>query len=130
MLNPNFIQVNNESQSSMEMIESSEVKLKEKEFNVANLNQFDIQLFKKRSLKILIVDDEQYNIDALKIILKYHCNVDSDSICDTAFDGKQALEAVQKNVDQYQGLFCEYELIFMDCNMPIMDGYEATNLIR
>ena len=81
-------------------------------------------------MKILLVDDEQYNIDALKIILKYHCNVDSDSICDSVFDGKQALEAVQRNVESNQGIFCEYELIFMDFNMPIMDGYEATNLIR
>ena len=86
-----------------------------------------MKLFRERSLKILLVDDEQYNIDALKIILKYHCNVDSDSICDSVFDGKQALEAVQRNVELNQGMFCEYELILMDCNMPIMDGYEATN---
>ena len=88
-------------------------------------------------MKILLVDDEQYNIEALKIILKYHCNVDSDSICDSVFDGKQALEAVQRNVESNLGMFCEYELILMDCNMPIiipswieLDGYEATNLIR
>lgn len=87
-------------------------------------------LFKQRTQKILIVDDEHYNIDAMKIILKYHCNIDSESICDKVFDGKQALEAVQRNVENNQGAFCEYELILMDCNMPIMDGYESTNAIR
>ena len=50
--------------------------------------------------RILIVDDEQFNIDALKIILRYHCNIDSESVCDSAFDGKQALDAVKNNVDK------------------------------
>jgi CheY-like chemotaxis protein len=37
---------------------------------------------------------------------------------------------VQRNVENNQGAYCEYELILMDCNMPIMDGYESTNQIR
>ena len=52
------------------------------EINRFNSKSFDVKLFKERVMKILIVDDEQYNIDALKIILKYHCSIDSDSICD------------------------------------------------
>ena len=84
----------------------------------------------KKLLRILVVDDEQFNIDALKIILRYHCNIDADEICDSAFDGKQALEAVQNNVECNQGFSCDYELILMDCNMPIMDGCESTYLIR
>ena len=50
-------------------------------------------------MRVLIVDDENYNIEALKIILKYHCNIDSETICDKAFDGKQALEAVRANIE-------------------------------
>jgi CheY-like chemotaxis protein len=38
-----------------------------------------------------------------------------------AFDGKQAVELCQKH---------KYSLIFMDVAMPIMDGEEATRLIR
>ena len=46
--------------------------------------------------RILLVDDQGFNIDAIKIILKYTIKVkDSDQICDTAFDGKQALDMVK-----------------------------------
>ena len=78
----------------------------------------------------MIVDDENFNIEALKIILKYHCKLATEEICDSAFDGKEALQAVKNNVEKNQGLWCDYELIFMDVNMPIMDGNESTNLIR
>ena len=40
---------------------------------------------------------------------------------DIADNGKVALDKIQQ---------VEYDLVFMDCNMPEMDGYEATRLIR
>ena len=67
--------------------------------------------------RILIVDDNLINIEVLKLTLEA-----SGYTVDTAENG---LEAVQK-VDEGGG----YSLIMMDCQMPIMDGYEATRTIR
>ena len=51
-------------------------------------------------MRILLVDDEQFNIEALKIILKHHCNIETDEICDDACNGEEALQMVKNNVQQ------------------------------
>ena len=84
----------------------------------------------KYQKRILIVDDQSFNIEALFIILKYSVGLDSQSLCDKSFNGQEALQKVVDNVELNEGKFCNYDLIFMDCNMPFMDGYEATFKIR
>lgn len=68
-------------------------------------------------LKILIVDDNQINI---KVAEKLISNL---GYCDLSF-AKNGREAVEKMKEG------SYQVIFMDVQMPVMDGYEATRIIR
>ena len=71
--------------------------------------------------RILIVDDDQINI----MVLSRYVESYGDFEFETAFNGKQAVEIVTSNAER--GLF--FDIILMDCNMPVMDGFQATRLI-
>ncbi len=69
-----------------------------------------------RNLKVLIVDDEEYNRLLFKTILerwkvRYH----------EASNGMEALEMLKSD---------HYDLLFMDARMPGIDGLKATQFIR
>ncbi len=69
-----------------------------------------------RNLKILIVDDEEYNRLLFKTILsRWHIKFSE------AADGSEAVEMVKNN---------HFDLLFMDARMPGMDGLKATEIIR
>ena len=67
-------------------------------------------------LHILVVEDNRVNQIVAKNIL-----AEAGFTCDIASDGNEACNAVQNK---------EYDIVLMDCQMPEMDGYEATGLIR
>jgi len=69
------------------------------------------------SASILVVDDVEVNLEVIKLFLKPY-----DLYIATADSGQQAIELIEnKN---------EYDLIFMDHLMPIMDGIETVKNIR
>ena len=69
-----------------------------------------------KKLKILIVDDNPHFINALKYMIYDLFEERVDSITD-AFDGAECLELLKKKV---------FDLVFMDINMPVMNGIDAT----
>ena len=76
---------------------------------------------------LLIVDDDIFNVTALESILK-----NMGYSCHTAFNGKQAIKKiVERSKEQKCGPYCmlSYKAIFMDCSMPIMDGFEASQIL-
>ena len=75
-----------------------------------------------------MVDDNGFNVICLKAMLKRY-----DLNSHTASNGEEALDIIDKKLKAKPcGVSCQkgYSLIFMDCNMPIMDGYETTRIIR
>jgi len=73
---------------------------------------------KKASASILLVEDNLVNQKMTNLMLSK-----AGYLIDIASDGKEA-------VDKYISSPEAYDLIFMDINMPKMNGFEATKLIR
>lgn len=82
------------------------------------------QVEQLRDTKIMIVDDIPFNIQALKGILMQIYNFEIE----IAYTGEQALNKVIHNLSNTNEKK-KIELIFMDVNMPEMDGMEATKRI-
>ena len=72
-----------------------------------------------RDRRILLVEDNELNSEiAVALLSEYGFQVD------TAEDGAEAVEKVKNSTPG------DYDLVLMDVQMPVMNGYEATEQIR
>ncbi|MBI9092257.1 MAG: response regulator [Desulfobacterium sp.] len=93
-------EISTETERSEQAIESTKMAQGKQEFNI----------------HVLVAEDNITNQYVAANMLKFFgCKVD------IASNGKEAVEAVSKKT---------YDLIFMDCQMPVLDGYQATSDIR
>ncbi|MDF1799097.1 MAG: ATP-binding protein [Planctomycetota bacterium] len=66
--------------------------------------------------RLLLVEDNAVNRKlALAMLEKFGYSAD------VAMDGQEAVDALSKR---------HYDLVLMDCQMPVLDGYDATRVIR
>ncbi|MCK5896438.1 MAG: transporter substrate-binding domain-containing protein [Cocleimonas sp.] len=76
-----------------------------------------LQLTKKiKTISVLIVDDNELNLFLFEQLL-----LDIGIKATTANNGQEAINCLKKEM---------FDIIFMDIQMPIMNGYEAVTIIR
>lgn len=84
--------------------------------NVISINQEKNDI---KPLKIILAEDDELNIEIEKHLLEKE-----GMTVNVAKNGKEAVKMFEKSKT------FEYDAILMDVNMPIMNGYDATKIIR
>lgn len=79
---------------------------------VEQIREEPVQL--ERKLKVLVVDDSSYNLFIMEEILKL---IETVGEIVTALNGEEALALISEQR--------EYDIILMDIQMPILDGFQT-----
>uniref|UniRef100_UPI00267130CC response regulator n=1 Tax=Anaerofustis stercorihominis TaxID=214853 RepID=UPI00267130CC len=87
------------------------------DLNFEDINYKNEDILKGKN--VLIVEDNELNMEILReLLILQGCKV----TC--AVNGEEGVEAFEKSKPY------DFDIIFMDIRMPVMDGYQATEIIR
>ena len=100
-------------------VESWKVESSEDNLQPTNLPTFNPKIAHRSRVKILLVEDTLIN---QKVVLNQLKVLGYEADC--AVNGKEALDLLTSPKD------ARYDIVLMDCQMPVIDGYEATQLLR
>ncbi len=78
------------------------------------------RLKKKENISVIVVDDTATNRSLAKELLGM-----ANIKCDVANDGNDVLNIAKKSNGK-----CPYDMVLMDINMPELNGYETTKLLK
>lgn len=84
---------------------------------ISDIEEFGQSDYKGR--RVLLVDDNALNIEIAEELLTY-----VGIQVEKATDGKQAVDTLRGRPENY------FDIVFMDIQMPVMNGYEAVREIR
>ena len=111
------ITVTSESgKGSIFKVELYDVKIQHEQVSASVESEYPPDLVLFENAKILIVDDTELNLNLIEMILE-----DSNLVLLTAKNGEEAVKMAFEH---------HPDLILMDLRMPLMDGYEATTIIK
>ena len=71
--------------------------------------------------RVLIVDDSSYNLFVMQELLQ---TIPVIKIIKTAMNGQECLDLLKENKSQ------SFDVVFLDIQMPIMDGMQTIKIIR
>jgi len=91
---------------------------REEGYQIAEIYSDDEDYIDIDGVKLLLVEDIEINREVFIALLE-----DRNLVIDEAVNGQEA-------VDMYKSDPEKYDIIVMDIQMPVMDGYKATELIR
>ncbi len=95
------------------------VSLPERKVSDSETENVSDPVMKVFNAHILVAEDNPVNQELAELMLKEHgCTVE------IASNGKKAIMALKESKNK------PFDLILMDCQMPEMDGYETTRIIR